>query len=67
MNFMSGKALFSFNPELFKDDAGAADEDAYEEEGFPTQKQDNEEKKEAPVDADLFADEAGADEDVDFD
>lgn len=33
MNFMSGKSLFTFNPELFKDDEGAADDAAYEEEG----------------------------------
>jgi len=29
MTFMSGKALFTYNPELFKDDENAAEE--YEE------------------------------------
>jgi len=28
---MSGKALFTFNPELFADDDNAVDEDLYEE------------------------------------
>ena len=30
---MSGKALFTFDPTLFQDDDGAADEQQYEEEG----------------------------------
>ena len=29
---MNGRALFSYKPELFKDDDNAADENAYEEE-----------------------------------
>ena len=29
---MSGRALFSYKPELFKDDDDAVDENAYEEE-----------------------------------
>ena len=31
-NILSGKALFTFNPTLFKDDDNAVDEGAYEEE-----------------------------------
>ena len=31
-NIMSGRALFSYKPELFKDDDNAVDEAAYEEE-----------------------------------
>lgn len=29
---MSGRALFTYNPDLFKDDDAAVDNDAYEEE-----------------------------------
>ena len=28
---MSGKALFTYNPELFQDDADAAEDDLYED------------------------------------
>ena len=45
---MNGRALFTFNPDLFKD-------------------QDEEVKEAAKVDENLFAEEAGADDDVDFD
>jgi hypothetical protein len=45
---MNGRALFTFNPDLFKD-------------------QEEEAKEEAKVDENLFAEEAGADEEVDFD
>lgn len=31
MRFMSGKALFTYNPELFEDAEGAIEEDLYEE------------------------------------
>ena len=33
MNFMSGRALFQFNPDLFEDDDDAAAADVFEEEG----------------------------------
>ena len=99
MHFMSGRALFQFNPDLFEDaaDAGeddivfeedeqraAAQQDDDSEEETKERESDDEERKEAKpladdggddvggpavqVDQDLFAGEdAGADEDVDFD
>lgn len=56
---MNGRALFTYNPDLFVDDEGnAANLDEIEEES----------KEEAKVDTDLFAGEAeGEEEDVDFD
>ena len=50
---MSGRALFSYNPDLFKDNEGAIEE-------FP-------EEEESKVDENLFANEEVNDEDVDFD
>lgn len=69
-NIMSGRALFAYNPDLFKDDdnAGAAD-DYTEEESKEGEKKDtkNYESKVA-VDAELFAAEDGqVEEEVDFD
>ena len=31
MNFMSGRALFQYNPDLFEDDADAADDTIFDE------------------------------------
>jgi hypothetical protein len=45
---MNGRALFTFNPDLFVD-------------------KEEEVKEEAKIDENLFAEEAGADEEVDFD
>lgn len=74
MQFMSGRALFSFNPDLFEDDANAAADDIFEDDEAEESKAGQaqaaaaeETKEEVKVDADLFADDAGADEDVDFD
>ena len=74
---LSGRALFNYNPELFKDDANAGDKDTYDEkdEVVEEKKQSEletveEEKKESEVkaDEDLFAAEAqGLEEEVDFD
>jgi len=66
MAFMSGKALFTYNPDMFVDDEGAADD--YEEEEVPSfipgkARTDNIEESK---DEELF-DDAGADDDVDFD
>ena len=61
--FMSGKALFSYNPELFADDENAADDVDFEEEK-PEAAAAAEEVK---VDEDLYKNDGGADEDVDFD
>lgn len=64
---MSGKALFTYDPTLFQDDDGAADDTNYEEDvPAETTKNDNEESKEPEVDEALFA-EAGGDEEIDFD
>jgi len=49
---MNGRALFSFNPDLFQDNEGALEE-------LP-------EEEEEKVDEGLFANEAGAEEEVDF-
>jgi hypothetical protein len=58
---MNGRALFTYNPDLFVDDENAADDkdmEAIEEE----------KEEEAKVDNDLFANEAvDEDEEVDFD
>lgn len=51
---MNGRALFSYNPELFKDAEGATDKIEFEEE-------------EQKVDENLFAQEEVKEEDVDFD
>ena len=69
MAFMSGKALFTYNPDLFEDLEGAADD--YEEEETndgpkPDGGDNQEESKEVKVDQDLFQD-GGDDDDVDFD
>ena len=45
MQFMSGKALFTYNPDLFTDDANADDDIVFEED--EEQKQDNDNKKAA--------------------
>ena len=53
---MNGRALFTYNPDLFVDDEHAAEGDLEEKE------------EEAKVDTDLFAGETvDADEEVDFD
>ena len=58
---MNGRALFTYNPDLFVDDENAVDDkdmEAIEEE----------KEEEAKVDNDLFANEAAdEDEEVDFD
>lgn len=75
--FMSGKALFTYDPTLFQDDDGAVDEDKYDEreedddeneEASEQTKIEVEESKEPEVDEALFAEGAGEDEeDIDFD
>ena len=75
MAFMSGRALFTYNPELFQDEEGATTNEGYEEEdpALLSATQDTSqaaaaEKEEVKVDEGLFADDAAdADEDVDFD
>lgn len=68
MKFMSGRALFTYNPDLFND----ADEDEETKEDFDAIKEETadqiEESKggDVAVDQDLFKQEAGDDEDVDF-
>jgi len=55
-SIMNGRALFTYNPDLFVDDEHAAEGDLEEKE------------EEAKVDTDLFAGETvDADEEVDFD
>jgi len=54
-SIMNGRALFTYNPDLFVDDDNAAAE------------ADMEQIEEAKVDNELFAAEDGADEEVDFD
>lgn len=54
-NIMNGRALFTYNPDLFEDDDNAADEQTYEEtqeEGDEERKE--EEKVEENIDKDLF-------------
>ena len=60
---MNGRALFTYNPDLFVDDQFAADDilEGYEDD-------EEEKKEEAKVDTDLFANEAvDENEEVDFD
>lgn len=52
---MSGRALFSYNPDLFQDAEGAAAEIVFEDE------------EGEQVDANLFAQEEVKEEEVDFD
>lgn len=61
---MSGKALFTYDPTLFQDDDGAADDTNYEED---VTEQNQEESKEPDVDETLFAQGADDEEDIDFD
>jgi len=57
---MNGRALFTYNPDLFVDDENAVVESEME--------QDAECKEEAKVDTDLFgAEQVDEDEEVDFD
>lgn len=77
MAFMSGKALFTYDPSLFKDDEDAADEYSEEDEEGQNQKPAEEESKqevseeaglaEKAIDKDLFAGEGAEDEEIDFD
>lgn len=76
MNFMSGKALFTYNPDLFEDDAAATADIVFEEDeqnnnaatgASASAAAASNKTEEVKVDKDLFADDAGADEDVDFD
>jgi hypothetical protein len=73
MAFMSGKALFTYNPELFKDDENAGEDEDYEESKVETKEENvemqEESKKEeslAEVDKSLFKNET-VEEDIDFD
>ena len=71
MKFMSGRALFSYNPELFKDDdeeTKDTDENFEEikEEAKAEDEFEESKDEEVKVDQDLFKDEGGNDEDVDF-
>jgi len=71
MRFMSGRALFNYNPDLFADaDEGDANEETKEDLESIREETTNygEESKngDVAVDQDLFKDEAGGDEDVDF-
>ena len=60
-SIMNGRALFTFNPDLFVDDENAVDEKDMET-------VEEEKEEEAKVDNDLFANEAvDEDEEVDFD
>lgn len=63
MAFMSGKALFTYNPELFKDDENAADD--YNEDKTEETKQE-ETLEEAAIDKSLFKNEK-PEEEPDFD
>lgn len=76
-SIMNGRALFQYNPDLFRDADGAADANAYEEqdanggmdkieEEKVAEDADQITEKQAAVDQALFQGE-GADEDVDFD
>ena len=57
---MSGKALFTFDPSLFQDDDGAANEDNYEEASDDemtintNQQEESKDGAEPEVDEDLF-------------
>jgi hypothetical protein len=64
---MNGRALFTYNPDMFKDDENAMAEDAYEEEKIG--EDGDGAVKEAQIDSALFGGD-GEDavvEDVDFD
>ena len=75
--FLSGKALFTFNPELFEDAEGAIDEENYvdseedltgQEKKIVQKEQIEESKEEVKVDKNLFQeDEAENSEEPDFD
>ena len=64
---MNGRALFTYNPNMFQDDENAAGEDAYEEEKIG--EDGDGAVKESQIDQALFAEEGNAelDEDVNFD
>lgn len=64
---MNGRALFTYNPNVFQDDENAADGDAYEEEKIG--ENGDGAVKESQIDQALFGGEGDAevDEDVDFD
>lgn len=73
---MSGKALFSFDPNMFEDDDEAADDLAYEadlakanaDDTAVKNNQEEETKEETKVDEAAFVAEAGdLEEEVDFD
>jgi hypothetical protein len=69
MRFMSGRALFSYNPDLFNDGEDAEEEktDATLAE-VPENSLEESKENEVAVDQDLFkGEEAAADEEVDFD
>lgn len=76
MKFMSGRALFTYNPDVFQDEDGAADDLAYEETKDEKHEIQEEEKEnwgeeeskdqEVKVDSELFKEQEGDDEDVDF-
>lgn len=72
--FMSGKALFTYDPTMFEDDEDAADDDTLKELEKQQRKEDLEAAKklvgaeETKVDAGLFnAEGADIDDDIDFD
>jgi len=65
---MSGKALFTYDPTLFKDDDDAVDEELYEEDVEETKENTaDKNEEEVKIDTDLFAAADGQDEEVDFD
>ena len=70
MAFMSGKALFEYNPDMFEDDEGAAAEIVFEEDEEQKEDEATQASQSAAAagaqDAELFAG-GDADEDVDFD
>lgn len=64
---MSGKALFTYDPTLFKDDDDAVEEELYEEEKVQEETNHQDQNEEVKIDTDLFAVAEGQDEEVDFD
>ena len=70
MAFMSGRALFAYNPDMFEDDDAAETEIVFEEDEEQKEDDESTQPKSAAAagaqDADLFAG-GDADEDVDFD
>jgi len=66
-SIMSGKALFTYDPTLFKDDDDAVDEELYEEDVEETKENTADKNEEVKIDTDLFAAADGQDEEVDFD